>query len=554
MKRFFVPVFISFLFINPLYAQNYSVTFKVIAALQNKNDTIFITGNNRKLGNWSPGVIPLKRINDSTWLRTISFPSNAILEYKYTKGNWQNEALNNNGSIPQNSILKVIRDTIVVKRITKWKDQNIHKNNFKGKITGHIKYFGNVQGEGIKPRDVVVWLPPGYDKDLTMRYPVFYMQDGQNLFDPKTSSFGVDWQADETADSLIKNKIIAPIIIVGIYNTSDRSLEYIPTKKGMAYMKFVATNLKPFIDSTFRTLPGRDFTAVGGSSYGGTISFMLAWYYSNIFSKAACFSPAFKTDRFDLTKIVKNYPGIKKNIKLYIDNGGVGLEEKLQPGINEMISSLKKKRYKLNKDYFWFKDSTARHFEADWAKRLWRPLEIFFEIQTLKPKIHLFNIREEKKVVQKYKLSKRFRIQGTLANTYAGVEDGAVIPFLLSLNLRNSSVDSLDLQKTITLSFAKEAGLNLSFYPELFLFTYFKVGPEIRIKKYFYTDFHIGLGIFAASLFKKFGLLPVPFVGTEIGYINNSFKDHLIEVEAGVNRLPWKYTEVLYYISIGFSF
>ncbi len=71
-------------------------------------------------------------------------------------------------------------------------------------------------------------------------------------------------------------------------------------------------------------------------------------------------------------------------------------------------------------------------------------------------------------MVQKYILSKRYRIQGKLANTYAGVEDGVVIPFLLSLNLRNSYVDSLDLQKTIILSFAKEAGLNLSFYPELF--------------------------------------------------------------------------------------
>ena len=210
------------------------------------------------------------------------------------------------------------------------------------------------------------------------------LQDGQNLFDPKTSSFGVDWQADENADSLIRDKIIVPIIIVGIYNTSDRSLEYTPTQKGIAYMKFVVNKLKPFIDKTFRTLPGRDFTSVGGSSYGGTISFMLVWYYSKIFSKAACFSPAFKTNRFDLTTVVKNYHGIKKDIELYIDIGGIGLEKKLQPGIDEMISSLKKKRYKLNEDYFWFKDSTARHFEADWAKRFWQPLEIFFNYNKFK--------------------------------------------------------------------------------------------------------------------------------------------------------------------------
>ncbi len=381
MKKLVLPVIIFSFFITSLYAQNYPVTFKVISHLQNKNDSVFISGNHKKFGIWSPGATPLQKFNDSTWSKTIYFPENTILEYKFTKGTWQSEALKNDGSIPHNSALKVMRDTTVVKRITKWKDQNITKSAFIGKVTGQVKYFRNVKGEGIKPRDVAVWLPPGYDEDTLKHYPVLFMQDGQNIFDPKTSSFGVDWQADETADSLIKNKIISPAIIVGIYNTSDRSLEYTPTKKGMAYMKFVATKLKPFIDKTFRTLPGRNFTAVGGSSYGGTISFMLTWYYSDIFSKAACFSPAFQTDKFDLTTIVKNYQGIKKEIKLYIDIGGVGLEQRLQPGIDEMINSLKGKRFKLNEDYFFYQDSTARHFEADWAKRFWRPLEIFFKFK-----------------------------------------------------------------------------------------------------------------------------------------------------------------------------
>ena len=68
-------------------------------------------------------------------------------------------------------------------------------------------------------RDIIVWLPPSYDSFPNKKYPVLYMQDGQNIFDPSTSSFGVDWQIDETADSLIKANSIEEIIIVGIYNT-----------------------------------------------------------------------------------------------------------------------------------------------------------------------------------------------------------------------------------------------------------------------------------------------------------------------------------------------
>jgi predicted alpha/beta superfamily hydrolase len=69
-------------------------------------------------------------------------------------------------------------------------------------------------GANILPRDVIVWLPPGYSENSAKRYPVLYMHDGQNLFDPKTASFGVDWQIDETADSLIRNGIISELIIV----------------------------------------------------------------------------------------------------------------------------------------------------------------------------------------------------------------------------------------------------------------------------------------------------------------------------------------------------
>src|ERR1700719_3832215 len=106
------------------------------------------------------------------------------------------------------------------------------------------------------PRDLMVYLPPGYESSGE-RYPVFYLQDGQNLFDPATAFGGQDWHAAETADDLIHRGIIEPVILVGIYNTGVRRLsEYTPTRcpkrrkggKADRYAEMLAREIKPFID------------------------------------------------------------------------------------------------------------------------------------------------------------------------------------------------------------------------------------------------------------------------------------------------------------------
>jgi enterochelin esterase-like enzyme len=134
------------------------------------------------------------------------------------------------------------------------------------------------------------------------------MHDGQNIFGPVTSSFGTDWSVDETADDLIKKKSIEPVIVVGIYNTSDRLKEYTPGEKGTAYMDFVVKTVKPLIDSTYRTKPDRKNTIVGGSSAGGIMSFMLVWEHADVFSKAFGMSPAFRLESgngWDYTRVVQ---------------------------------------------------------------------------------------------------------------------------------------------------------------------------------------------------------------------------------------------------------
>jgi enterochelin esterase-like enzyme len=204
------------------------------------------------------------------------------------------------------------------------------------------------------------------------------MHDGQNLIDPRTSNTFIDWQVDETADSLIRKGEVEPFIIVGINNTEDRSTEYNNTKLGKLYERLVIEKIKPFVDSHYRTLTDAKNTANGGSSMGGLISMLFVWDHPEVFSMGACFSPAFKYEIFDYTNVVLNDKSPRKEIKLYIDNGGIGLEKILQPGVDGMIKVLKSKGYVEGKDFQVYIDKGAEHNEAAWAKRVWRPIKYFF--------------------------------------------------------------------------------------------------------------------------------------------------------------------------------
>jgi len=375
-----IKIIIYFLLIySTLIAKgsNHSIIFKIIADSMNDTTCIFITGNHFHIGNWIPDQTKLINQKNHIWTAELSFPEGTLLEYKFTRGNWDTEALTNDGGVPKNHKLKVSKDSTVEFHISNWKD--IYLNSAKREITGDFKVHQNLDFPGLKSRDIIVWLPPGYETNTEKRFPVLYMHDGQNLFDPNTSFQGIDWQVDETADSLIKNNEIDPLIIVGIYNTGDRNEEYSDTHLGKKYANFLINKLKPFIDKNYRTLPDAINTAVGGSSMGGLISFILVWEHPQIFSKAICMSPAFKIDQIDYVKKVEQHTGSKNNIRIYIYNGGLDLEKELQPGIDEMVNILKKKDYVPDTDFFCFKDKTASHNERAWAQNFWQPLKLFYK-------------------------------------------------------------------------------------------------------------------------------------------------------------------------------
>jgi enterochelin esterase-like enzyme len=372
MKKIFLTLItlfqISSVIFSQVPAKIIQIEFRVSSPGLPDDSSVYICGNIPQLANWNPGALKMTPVGNHTWNIKIRTETSFPIEYKYTRGSWEKENANANGNPLSNFIIKVKNDTIIINSVPAWLNKTGRK--ITGQVTGMVIYHRQLKGDGISDRDIVVWLPPEYKKEKSKKYSVLYMQDGQNIFDPATSSFGVDWQIDETCDSLVKAKAIDPLIVVGIYNTRERMSEYTPGKAGSNYMNFVVNIVKPLIDKSYRTLPDRKHTFVGGSSAGGTISFMLAWNYPELFSKAFCLSPAFMIQNIDLVKVVSDYKGKKKKLVFYIDNGSKGLEERLQPGVDEMIKTLEQKGYKKNKDYFYISAPDAEHNEAAWAKRM----------------------------------------------------------------------------------------------------------------------------------------------------------------------------------------
>lgn len=368
----FILLFILLLINN--YAQvNLSIT---VYSKLNEDESVFISGNNNKFGNWSPYNTKFDKLNDSTWNKTFHFQKGTNLEFKFTKGSWNNEALDDNGKIYSNFTLVLNKDTSLYFNINNWKDTR--EVVYEGQITGNVVYHKNLTFEGLQSRDITVWLPPNYENEIDKYYPVLYVNDGQNVFDPKTSTFGIDIGYDEAADSLINNNLIEPIIIVAINNTSDRYQEYSYGNTGELYMKFIVHKLKPMIDSLYRTKPDRKNTAVTGSSMGGLISLMLLWEYNDIFSKAVCISPAFKVREFNYIPYVEEYTTNKKDLKLYIYNGGVGIDSVLQPGIDEMIYVLEGQGYILGEDIILKVYHEDEHNEASWSRKVPEQLQFLF--------------------------------------------------------------------------------------------------------------------------------------------------------------------------------
>jgi predicted alpha/beta superfamily hydrolase len=243
-------------------------------------------------------------------------------------------------------------------------------------------------------RDITIYLPPGYNDRADLRYPVLYMQDGQNLFEPERAFIpGQHWRLAEAADEKIARRTARPMIIAGIDNTPSRIDEYTPTNdavrhgggKADEYARMLIEELKPVIDAHYRTLPDAPNTALGGSSLGGLATLYLGLTHPDVYGHLAVMSPSVWWDNRAVLAEVDRYDyDAPRRPRIWLDMGGrEGVEGLADARL--LRDRLRMRGWRREDDLHFFEDRRADHSERAWAKRAPDVLEFLFPALELSP-------------------------------------------------------------------------------------------------------------------------------------------------------------------------
>ena len=270
---------------------------------------------------------------------------------------------------------------------------------------GSLIQVANFPSQLVAPRNLSIWLPPGYAASK-QRYPVIYMHDGQNLFDATSAYGGKTWGVAETLTAMPREAIV-----VGIWNTKLRGPEYFPQKvydllpSGQkqsaivmhgrapvsdAYLKFIVTELKPYIDRTYRTRTGPADTSMMGSSMGGLISLYAMAEYPKVFGQVACLSvhwPMGDPQKGDPEAVVAAWNAYLKTSawapganRLYMDHGTLTLDSFYRPYSERMEVILPQLGWHRDADWVSRVYEGGEHNEASWAARLDVPLAFLLPV------------------------------------------------------------------------------------------------------------------------------------------------------------------------------
>jgi enterochelin esterase-like enzyme len=237
-------------------------------------------------------------------------------------------------------------------------------------------------------RDLIVYVPPGYDKHPERTYPVLYLQDGQNLFDPRTSFIpGRTWEVREHADEAIRAGEVEPLIIVGIYNTERRLAEYTHERdwqrgggEAAQYGLTLTREILPFIASKYRVKKDRENTGLGGSSLGGLVSLYLGLRYATWFGKLAVLSPSvWWNHKSILGYLNERAPEIWDRPKLWLDVGEKEGRRAVQDA-ETLNRRLKANHWRPGETLHFEKAHGGTHDEASWALRVRPMLKFLFPV------------------------------------------------------------------------------------------------------------------------------------------------------------------------------
>ncbi|MBX3357609.1 MAG: hypothetical protein KF745_04195 [Phycisphaeraceae bacterium] len=364
---------------------------------------------------WNPGD-PAQRLtprSDRRW--QIVFPKPVLdsrIAFKFTRGSWESvetaaefkDIENRTLPLIDASTLKPGEPPIIELTVEAWRDQQspdasaLAANPYREiKIApgGSLRRLAVVSGgaSASLARDALIWLPPGYNapENASRRYPVLYLQDGQNLFE-KLPAVPGEWEVDETAARLIAQKKIEPLIIVGIPHAGTaRAVEYTPAPvidgveaRADAYLEFLTREVLPRVNRAFRTQTGPEHTGIGGSSLGGTFAVYAALKRPDLFGKVLAESPAVLDRKggmvMQLFRDSSQWPS-----RLYIGMGGKEAGDNVAPSANDGyvktardLDQLAKSKGVPDTGRRLIVDPDATHTESAWAKRLPAALEFLF--------------------------------------------------------------------------------------------------------------------------------------------------------------------------------
>jgi len=264
--------------------------------------------------------------------------------------------------------------------------------------TGTVEGYQDFPSAHVAARSVDVWLPPGYAAHPHKRYPVLYMHDGQNLFDPAFSFYShTDWGVDEAMTKLIAQGRVREAIVIGVWSTPLRLQEYMPRKpvtgtslaigvEGMGdlpassivsdqYLDFVIHELKPFIDATYRTRRGRDDTFVMGSSMGGLISLYAAAEYPDVFGGVGAVSTHWPIGNGVMIDWLGTHLPDPRTHRLYFDHGTATLDAQYAPFQQRVDAIVRAHGYAEGRNFSTRVFEGAEHSERAWNARVEVPLE-----------------------------------------------------------------------------------------------------------------------------------------------------------------------------------
>jgi len=268
---------------------------------------VYVAGS---FNSWQPGAAgyALARQADGSYQLTLPATVQGPQEFKFTRGSWATgEADATFQPVANRHADLVAGPATLTFQVANWQDQRpgvAASGPRPHTLAPGASVFTNsfrLPQLGGRTRRVWLYLPPGYASHPRQRYPVLYLQDGQNVFDEATA-FSGEWGVDETLNQLrAAGQDPTGCLVVAIDNGGDSRLdeyspwvnaEYKKGGEGSQYADFLAHTLKPYIDAHYRTSPGPAHTAIAGSSMGGLIALYAGLKYPAVFGRVGVFSPA----------------------------------------------------------------------------------------------------------------------------------------------------------------------------------------------------------------------------------------------------------------------